>query len=529
MLLESTGKPDRVAVYCRVSSDEQVHSGTIQNQTDFARRYCELHQLAIAETYTDEGVSGTVDPTQRPGAMQMLAGAKAGRFNVLLVYRLDRLSRKLWHLLATHQGFEQCGVAIRSMTEPLDTSTPVGRFVFQLLGSIAELERETIRQRSELGMERALNEGRPPGATPLGFMRDQTGRFVPHSLEAPLVKEVFALAASGASAGGIARLLNERNVSPVWVDRGYTSTNDKPKAWSHSVICQILKNPVYWTGNYRHERKKDGAIFDVEVVSLVERAVAVRANQQLAQNNVNVKGTHRVYLLTGLIRCGECGSAWVGSGASARNRIYYRCQSWRQKKEERTCQAGQVRADLLDARIWADIKVIAQNPGNLAARVADKLSESAEEVEAARRELEVVMQEYDRVAQERFTAMRAADGGEITREELSHYLRAGSGRMHELERLRNELAEKLASRQMDEARIASTEEVCLRLRDLVAEAEGNPVLQRELTRAMVRRVTMEIGPDGKPEAVVEYLVAELPQTADYTSDGIIPASPELKS
>lgn len=521
MLASDRTITERVAVYCRVSSDEQAQAGTIQNQIEFARRYCELHQLDVVEFYCDEGVSGTVDPTGRPAGRQMIAGAKAGRFNVLLIYRIDRLSRSLWHLLNVYQFMQQWDVAIRSMTEPLDTSNPVGRFVFQLLGSIAELERETIHQRTELGMARALSEGRPPGNAPLGYMRDTIGHFVANPTEAPLVREIFGLAASGSPAGTIARILNAKGVTPISTTRGYRAPDKRPRDWSHTVVLQILRNALYWTGVYQYT-KKNGTAFAVPVDPLVEAATALKAHQQIAQSNSQGKGVHRVYLLSGLTRCGECGKPWTGTGGSGRNRPYYRCQSVRLPKAERDCTMPQVRADLLDAHVWQDIKLIAENPGELADRVADKLSESVEEVEAARGELRAVMEQYERLAGERVSAMQSADRGEITREELSRYLKAGAGQVHELERLKAELAERLALRQVDEARVAGTEEVCRRLRDLVSEAEDDPHLRRELVRSLVRGATLRKGTDGSTVVDLEYLMAEPKLIGGFAATSITP-------
>ena len=75
MLLEQSAGAQTVAVYCRVSSEEQAQSGTIQNQGEFAKRYCDLHELKILEVYTDEGVSGVISPFERPSSTRMLADA----------------------------------------------------------------------------------------------------------------------------------------------------------------------------------------------------------------------------------------------------------------------------------------------------------------------------------------------------------------------------------------------------------------------------------------------------------------------
>lgn len=513
MLTQTSSKPERVALYGRVSSDEQVQAGSIANQIDFGRRFCDLHALEIVESYTDDGVSGTTDPADRPAAGRMLADAKAGRFDTLLVYRLDRLARSLWHLLGTYQKLTEMGVTLRSMTEPVDTSSPIGRFIFQLLGSIAELERETILERSRLGTSRALAEGRPPGRPPAGYARDNDGRFAAHRSEAPLVREIFSLAASGTPAGTIARTLNDRGVPTLWTARGYRSKDGRDGVWKHTAILSILHNKVYWTGQYLYGREGEDPA-KVPAPVLVEPAVALKALRQLSANNLSAKVPHRVYLLSGLIRCGECGSAWVGSGGSTDNRPYYRCNDalrhkYRKAEGQERCHLKPMRADLLDSQVWEDIKAAADRPGRLAEKIAAKLSESAGEVEAAKRELDAVTAEYDALLAERLDAQLRSDRGEMSRGELGAYLKAGVGRVLELERRQEALSEQLALRQMEEAQIASVEDVCRRLRDLVAAAENDLSLKAQLVRSLVKGVTTQRREDGKTEAKIEYVAKEL--------------------
>lgn len=509
-MMEQNGKPERVAVYCRVSSEEQAESGTIENQIEFARKFCELHSLQALETYADEGVSGATDPTHRPAAARMLADAKAGRFNVLLVYRIDRLARSLWHLLNIYQQLEDWGVAVRSMTEPLDTSSPVGRFVFQLLGSIAELERETIRQRTELGRERAIANGKALGKRPMGLALNDSGQLAVHPQEGPLVQEMFTLAADGLSAGAIARILDQRGTPTMWTARGYRQ-GERTGLWTQQAVLTVLHNPVYWTGEWRYSHK-DGTKSAVPAPMLIDIAMATRAHRQLSLNNLKAKGVHRPYLLSGLIRCGDCGSACVGSSNGAdTGRRYYSCHAAQNRKRypNKNCTMPKVRADLLDAEVWADIKAVADDPGELAQRIQARLLQSAGGVEAKRKQLVEVVAEYDAITNSRLDAQLRADRGEMTRDELGKYLRATVGRVGELERLKIELSEQLADLQVDEAKVASLEEICRNLRELVAQAEGHPELQRKVIASLTKQVAIRRGRDGKAEVEIEYMVSSL--------------------
>src|SRR3954451_14591472 len=160
--------PVRVACYARVSTEDQAERQTVQAQTDFLRRYCELHDLPVAGVYVDDGISGATALEDRPEGRRLLEDADAGAFSVVLVYRLDRLGRSLKSLLAAHERLDVAGVAIRSGTEPFDTASPIGRFLFSLLGSMAELERSTIAERMTGGRDRVARAAQYTGG-PIPF------------------------------------------------------------------------------------------------------------------------------------------------------------------------------------------------------------------------------------------------------------------------------------------------------------------------------------------------------------------------
>lgn len=503
----STTQPP-VVLYCRVSSDEQSQAGTIQNQIDFARRYCDLHGLDLAEIYADDGVSAKIAPEKRLGGKCLLDDARAGRIRRVLVFRLDRLSRNLRHLLDFYDKLAELGVDLASMTEPLDTSTPVGRFVFQLLGSIAELERETISERTNLGRERVLADGKALGHRPYGYTVDSQGRLAPDPVEAPVVQDIFARIVGGATAYAVAAMLNERGIPPTWTARGYRTRKERMGVWHHTAILQMVHNPIYWSGQWSYQRKS-GALFSVPAPPLVEHATAVLAHQQLAQNNRQAKGEHREYLLSGLVRCGACGAAAVGTGGSGESRRYYKCRgTQRVAGRAVTCHMPSLRADLIDDQVWADIKTAADNPGELAEKIAARLSEGRGDVEALRRELRDVEEEYDALLEERYQAQRRRDRRELSDEDLGHYLKAGLPRVYALQGRKAELAERIGQAQAAEVRIITIESVCRNLRGLVAAAEHDPALKRKVVQALVHRATIQRHESGRALLDIVYRVDE---------------------
>src|SRR5215211_8801261 len=122
-----------VALYLRVSSDEQRERESIKTQREFFKQYCELYGLDVAETYADDGISGTIPIHERPEGRRLLEDARAVKFKTLLVYRLDRLGRSLLVIVDAHDRLQVSGASLRSATEPIDTSNPSGRLIFQML------------------------------------------------------------------------------------------------------------------------------------------------------------------------------------------------------------------------------------------------------------------------------------------------------------------------------------------------------------------------------------------------------------
>jgi site-specific DNA recombinase len=149
----------KAAIYLRVSTEEQRERQSIATQRDFAERYCDLYEIAIADFYADDGVSGTVPLDQRPQGARLLEDAKAKAFDTVLIYKLDRLGRDPRLILNAVNELETLGAEVKSMTEPFDTASPSGRFMLTILSGAAGYERDTIIQRSVEGTTRLAHEG----------------------------------------------------------------------------------------------------------------------------------------------------------------------------------------------------------------------------------------------------------------------------------------------------------------------------------------------------------------------------------
>src|SRR5215207_783859 len=258
-LSESRETNQAVAIYARVSTEDQAERATIKSQLDFLRRFVDLNELPVAGEYVDDGISGTVPLAGRPEGQRLIVDAEAGQFGVVLVYRIDRLGRSLRSLLDAHDALDGLGVAIKSATEPFDTSSPIGSFLFQLLASLAELEKSTIAERTSLGRNRVASDGRYTGGPiPIGYDLDAEKRYIASErivaqlgiTEAALVSEVFQRVAGGSSAKAEANRLatlgipNRQRYGPS-AKHTQGLLIERPPRWRYSTVQTILHNPIY--------------------------------------------------------------------------------------------------------------------------------------------------------------------------------------------------------------------------------------------------------------------------------------------
>src|SRR3984893_2998689 len=149
----------RVALYARVSTANGHQDPEMQLRE--LREFVERRGWQITGEYVDRGVSGSKD--RRPALDQMMAAAQGRKFDVLLVWKLDRFARSLKHLVNALAEFEALGIAFVSLRDNLDLSTPSGRLMFQIIGAMAEFERALIQERVKAGLKSARSKGKTLG------------------------------------------------------------------------------------------------------------------------------------------------------------------------------------------------------------------------------------------------------------------------------------------------------------------------------------------------------------------------------
>ena len=256
----------RVAAYVRVSGPGQV--GEDVYGADIQRNAIQAFALSqgweIVKVYDDLSVTGTV--LERPALQRMISDAEDGKFEVILVHRIDRMSRSLKELLRLVEDvLEPMNVALRSVTESfLDTGSPEGKAMFQVFGSFAELDKNQLVRKLKSGrMEKHERGGFSVGQVATGF-NSVDGKLVVAGDWAEVVKRIFKMALQGDGVNRIARILNDEGVTTKNGCRFYART-----------IKLILENRTY-TGVVRNRSERKGvheAIISPSMFGRVQRVL----------------------------------------------------------------------------------------------------------------------------------------------------------------------------------------------------------------------------------------------------------------
>lgn len=334
--------PTRASGYFRVSTLEQAQEGfSLAAQEEAISSYVKAQGWELTGVYVDAGRSGK-SIAGREGLLTLLADAKAGRFERLIFWKLDRLARSLRDLLRLSDELEAIGVGIVSIRETIDTGTPTGRMMRSILGALGEFERETIVERIELGIAEKARQGRIVGPLSLGYRRDLSGEIVLDE-PAPLVAEAFSLYATGE--------YSLRQLAQWAARAGLRSGGGR--LLDRMSIRKILTNVVYTGSVAFHFRRGESSVVPGQHPRLVEPELFDAVQRQLVRRRRAPKGIwfgKRPYLLTGVAVCSHCGAPLVGCRATKRQLRYMRC-STTARIGRAACAQPMVRAELYEAQI----------------------------------------------------------------------------------------------------------------------------------------------------------------------------------
>jgi site-specific DNA recombinase len=344
-------KVTRCAIYCRVSTDQQaeVEFNSCEAQEDRIRSFIASQDgFTASKVYSDPGYTGA--NLNRPGLKQMLADVEAGALDMVITYKIDRLTRSPRDFYQLIESLESRHVGYISVTERFDTSTPAGRLLRNIMLTFAQFERELaserIRDKCAQKAQRGLYNG---GKPPVGYIKEG-GKLRIEPKRAAVVRYIFEKYSETRCAHQVTLALRDR-----WHDRRLPD----------SFVLRVLKNPAT-TGKVLYKGKvypgQHEPIISEELFNHVQTLMV-----QATRKSRLPSSPYHALPYAGLIQCVECGSSMSPThtdktGPSGQRRYhYYRCTSTNHRGW-RSCGTRQISADRLDDMIYRNLLRISMDP-----------------------------------------------------------------------------------------------------------------------------------------------------------------------
>jgi site-specific DNA recombinase len=205
----------RTIAYIRVSTQEQAREGiSLDNQRAKIEAYCQLHDLELVTVIKDGGHSGK--DLKRPGMQRLMDLIAGRRVQAVVVYKLDRLSRRVIDTLSIIELMSKHGVALHSLSEKIDTGSAMGKFFLNIMASLAQMERDLISERTKDALQHLVRNGQRAGQIPYGYRLGEDGKtLVPLKSEQKAISRMTQLRNEGLSYGDICRILTAEGFPPA--------------------------------------------------------------------------------------------------------------------------------------------------------------------------------------------------------------------------------------------------------------------------------------------------------------------------
>ena len=388
---ENKTQPIRVAIYLRVSTEEQAKEGYgIRYQEERLRAFVKSQDYVLNERhiYNDEGYSGSLEIEHRPELKRLFEDAKKKEFDMVLVYKLDRFFRRIILLLTAVEELVGYGIGFKSANEPFDTSTHYGRYMMASMGALAELEREVIKERMMAGRRSAAKTGKwVMGLPPYGYkVNKQNGHLELDGEEAKVVRNMFEWSVyERLSTHKICKRLN--NLKVLTRFGRYPNIRRKTaEIWYKRTIGRILTNETYAGVAYyqKYKRKKGGIneITDAEnlkdpngwiaipVPAIISRELFEMTKQRLVKNKeMSERNQKTTYLFSKVLYCGYCGLRLTGYTSPNK---YGGCKEYRGGRNQKSdnnplsnsnrCKSCGYHAESRIMPVWDTLKDLLKNP-----------------------------------------------------------------------------------------------------------------------------------------------------------------------
>src|SRR5215210_7004758 len=513
--------PVCVAIYARVSSEQQATSNTIDSQIAALEARLTQDGLALIPEgrFTDEGYSGAT--LVRPALERLRDAVAAGNIDRLYVHSPDRLARRYAYQVLLIDEFHRAGVEVVFLNRPIGLS-PEDDLLLQVQGMVAEYERAKILERSRRGKRHAARQGAvsvlsgaPYGYRYVGKRDGGVARYEILEDEARIVRQIFEwIGRDRVSIGEVCRRLQQE---------GIRTRSGKP-AWDRGTVWGILRNPAYAgtaafgktrigpmparlrpvRGGSEQPRRAHG-VYDVApgewigvpVPPLVDEELFEAAREQLVENRRRNRQHARGqrYLLQGLVVCQQCGYAYYGkaislSSAKGKRRAYayYRCCGSDAYRfgGERLCANPQVRTDRLDEAVWREVERVLQDPSWIAAEYERRLVQVRDPTAGDLAGIEA------QIAKLRRGMGRLINGyaeGLIDKADFEPRVAGLRQRIKTWEEQATTLRDEVAQRAALSLIVGRLQDFARQVRDRIAAVDWS--LQRDLIRLLVKRVEID--------------------------------------
>lgn len=349
-------------LYMRYSSDKQTEQ-SIEGQLRELVAYCKQHKYRISAIYVDRAISAHANMEKRPAFQRMLADSAHSDWTIVMVYKLDRFSRRREDSAVAKMRLRKNGCTVESAKEAI-SKAPEGVILESLLEGLAEYYSAELSQKVKRGMRESAQKGLSTGGCiPLGY-KSENKKIVADPVTAPLVQEIFQRYVAGATIASICKDFNARGIRTT-----------KGAKFTHASFNTLLRNKKY-IGTYTYgDIEKEGAVPMIIDTELFE-AAQVRLGKQA--HKAGKEKAKVPYLLSGKMFCGHCGSLMVGECGRSKTgamHYYYTCSN---RKRRQGCTKKAMRKDWIEGIVADSARaMLTDEVIDYVATQAEKQSEQA--------------------------------------------------------------------------------------------------------------------------------------------------------
>ena len=433
--IEDENVRKRLALYTRVSTIEQSEEGySIDEQERLLMSWAEKNNYEVYKCYSDRGISGK-DIKNRPALKELLKDAEEKKFDMVISWKINRISRKLADVLKIVDILEKNDITFKSYSEPFETDTPAGKMQFQMMALIGEFERGTIAQNVKMGMCAKAKAGEWCGGRVLGYdlipVENQEGairrktKLTINEIEARSVRLIFNEYSNGKGYKAITNQLNKL---------GYKTK--KGNDFSVGSIREILTNPVYigkvrynvrqnWSEKRRRNINANPIITDGVHEPIIDEVLWDKVQAIMESKKGKPSRIYDgEYPLTGILRCPKCGAGMVISRTTnkladgTKKRIaYYCCGAWKNKGTS-VCNSNTIRVDKANEYVFTKISELLSNEKMVETIVNNINKERHKKINPAKKELERIDKELEKIDRKKTKLFEAYEEEVISKEEF---------------------------------------------------------------------------------------------------------------